>query len=202
MKLESIPRPGVLGKVAGALCAVLIALAGLAFIAARSTREATVGADSIESEFAERVKTGTALYTLLVNVALAEERLRVTSPAEVRELDLELTANDAKLAQQMSAALDDPNGAVAAETELSGRLRRAYPRYLRVRDRVLRARTGRQSAESLDPVLDGASEPLLRDLKRYADAHYREAQGELADLSLDPPFRRPGLSGWGSEMTS
>jgi diguanylate cyclase (GGDEF)-like protein len=182
VKLPSIPRLGVLGKVAAALCAVLIALAGLALIALHSTREATTGAERVESGFAERVTTGTALYTLLVNVALAEERLRVTSPAEIRELDLELTANDAKLARQMSAALDDPNGEVAAEAALSGRLGRAYPRYLRVRDRVLRARTGGQPAESLDPALDGASEPLLRDLQRYADAHYREAQGELADL--------------------
>lgn len=173
---------GVLGKVAGALCAVLIALAGLAFIAVRSTRDATAGADSIESEFADRVKSGRALSTALVNFSIAQERLRVTSSAEAREHDVELAASDTKLAQQLSTATHDTKDEVANDAAVVGPIHRSHSRYLRTRNRLLRARARGASAESLDPALDRVFEPLHSGLQRYADLHFREAQTELADL--------------------
>ncbi len=170
----------MLYKVAGAVCAVLIALASLAFIAVRSTREATAGADQIESEFAERVKSGTALSTALVNFSIAQVRL-LTSPAEVQKYDLELAANDTKLAGQLAAAIDDSKDE-EEEGDVVTTIRRAYLRYLRVRDELLAARDSGGSGESLDPALDRAFEPLRAGLQSYADGNFLQAQQHLADL--------------------
>ena len=182
MKSLSAVRLGLLGKVAGSLLAIVIALACLALIAVRSTRDATAGADQIESEFAERVKSGTALATALGNFSIARVRLRVTSPAEARAYDVELAANDTRLAEQIAAAIDDSVDEEADEGGVVRTIKRAYPRYLRVRDELILARARGGSGESLDPALDRAFEPLRAGLQSYADENFLQAQHDLANL--------------------
>jgi len=184
-------RPGVLGKVAVALCAVLIALTGLSLLAVRATRDATAGADRIEGEFAERVRTGRAISTSLVNFSIAEVRLRATNPAELRKLDTDLAASDAALARHIRVALDATGDEYnRAEVTKRERIRKAYRRYIATRTQVAGDRTRGEPVESLDAALHRAFERLREDLQRYADAHYREAQGELAGLTDDGNERK------------
>ena len=188
--MKSLPalRLGVLVKVTGALCAILIALAGLALLAVRTTRDATDGADQIESEFAERVRSGTASSTAFVNFSIAQVRLRVTSPAEVRAHDLELAASDKKLAREVAVVIDDSKDESADEGDIVRTIQRAYPRYLRLRNELVRARVRGVPGESLASALDRAFEPLRASLESSSDANFLQAQRDLAD------FRSGGLA--------
>lgn len=187
-------RLGVLGKVAGALCALLIALAGLAFMAVRSTRDATAGADKIEAEFAERVKSGAALTTALENFSVAQVGLHVTGPVEALARDRALAASDTKLAARIAATIEDSSDEAEEEGAVVGAIRRAYPRYLRLRDDLLRARSRGASGASLEPALRRAFLPLRTSLQTYADAHFQQANVQLADLRNGGRKRNAQLS--------
>lgn len=180
---------------ATALCAVLVALAGLALLAVRSTRDATEGANRIESEFGERVKSGAALTSALTNYSIAQERLRVTSAGEARRQGIELADSDARLGQRIAAALNDSNREVAEEARAAASIRRAYRRYLAERDRLLAARADGASAESLNGRFDAAFEPLRAGLQGYADVHFQEAQGQLLELRRTGQARNLVLAG-------
>src|SRR5687768_10979029 len=120
MRFAGLFRLGVLGRVASVLCAVLIALAGLAVTAARSTRDATDGALAIEVEFAERVKSESTLASALGNFSFAAERLRATSPADARSLDRELAASDLDLATRLAASVTDSTDEIAHQRAIVG----------------------------------------------------------------------------------
>lgn len=182
MEFLSLSRAGLLRKVTVALCAVLVALTGSTVIAIRSTQDATVGAQRVEDEFAERVKTGNALSTALANRSIAQRRLLTPSMTGSRAQDAALAGSDTQLAVQLSAAIDRSDDDVARDARVVGPIRRAYARYQAARLALLRARRSGASAESLASGLDEAFEPLQASLQAYADLHFREGRSELAEL--------------------
>src|SRR4026209_1877750 len=77
----------VLRRITFAVIATLLALGAIALTAVRATREATQGADRVESEFAERVGTDAALLAATENLDLVELRLRAAPAHDASRLD-------------------------------------------------------------------------------------------------------------------
>lgn len=177
-------RLGVFGKVVVATCLLLVALGGIAGLAVQTTRSATNGADKIDQEFAERVQTDTALRSMVENSGLVAQRLRAREPAQIRKLDGELARTDESLARAIGPALDGGNGVHAAEARLVGRIRKAYPGYLKVRESLLRqaGQPGSPGLRALDIRLDRAANPLRGELAAYAKVHFDEGGRALDEL--------------------
>lgn len=93
-----------------ALCALLVALLALAAMAIHSTSAATDGAEVVEAQFAEQVKSSSALATAFENYSIASDRFRATDPDRIRGYDIELAESDTQLAQQIASSTDGHEG--------------------------------------------------------------------------------------------
>lgn len=175
---------GVLAKVLAASCLLLVALGGIVWAAVDTTRGATAGADAIALVFTERATTDRALLLASENAGLVAERIIARDPALIDLLDRELATSDLQLATAIVPAISGEDVETRAEARTVSRLRKAYPEYLRVRERVLLlvGRPGSPSLETLDAQLDRGANPLTGELKNYARAHFREGTEAVAAL--------------------
>jgi diguanylate cyclase (GGDEF)-like protein len=173
----------VLRNVTLAVVAALLALAAIGLTAVRATRSATEGADRIESEFAERVRTDAALLAATENLDLAELRLRSVNPREAMRLERRIADSDAQLARTIGVALE-PGKVRPAEGAVVERVDRAYGAYIRRRAPLMRRdppadpRTGAAMAERLRRSFT----PLRAALTEYAGIHFAEADRNLREL--------------------
>ena len=173
----------VLRRVTVAVLATLLALAAIAFTAVRATRDATQGANRVESEFAERVATDAALLAATENLDLAELRLRAATPRDASRLDSRLATSDARLAQDISITLD-PSRVRPAEAAVVRRVRDTYAVYLNRRGRLV-GESGTATAVQRDAAAGKVRElfaPLRIALTDYAGVHFAEANRNLQDL--------------------
>ena len=175
---------GVLAKVLAASCLLLASLGCIVWAAVDTTRGATSGADQIADVFAERATTDRALLLASENAALVAVRLIAQDPALIEELDRELASSDLKLATAILPALGGEDIATPTEERSLDRLRKAYPKYLGVRERVLLlvGRPRSPSPATLDAQLDRGAIPLKLELNNYAQAHLSEGAEALATL--------------------
>ena len=173
----------VLRRITFAVIATLLALGAIALTAVRATREATQGADRVESEFAERVGTDAALLAATENLDLVELRLRAATAHDASRLDARLSASDAKLAQAIGTTID-PRAVRPAEAAVVRRVRTAYARYLRGRGGLVSA-SGDADAAQRNAGADRVRQifaPLRKALTDYAGVHFAEANRNLQDL--------------------
>ena len=173
----------VLRRITFAVIATLLALGAIALTAVRATREATRGADRVESEFAERVGTDAALLAATENLDLVELRLRAATAHDASRLDARLSASDAKLAQAISTTID-PRAVRPAEAAVVHRVRTAYAGYLTGRG-VLVSASGDADAAQRNAAADRVRQifaPIRKALTDYAGVHFAEANRNLQDL--------------------
>jgi diguanylate cyclase (GGDEF)-like protein len=177
-------RLGVFGKFAVVSFLLLFAVASLGWLTVLTTRAATTGADMINREFAERVRTDDAVVLLIENAALAAERLQATKPAHISKIESELAATGEALARAIAPILAGDEENDPTEEGVLGEIRTTYPAYVSVRDRLLRqaatlSAAGRVSARVR---LGRAAGPARADLAAYAEAHFEEGNEALDDL--------------------
>ena len=169
MRGRPSPGFGVLAKVLAASCLLLVALGGIVWAAVDTTRGTTDEAHAIAQVFVERVTTDHARLRASENSGFVAERLLVRDRALIDQLDHELATSDEQLATAMAPVL--AGGHVGTPTEASSiaRLRTAYPRYLRVRERILN-----------QVGLPGS--PPRRDARRPTGSRRRPAAARALDL--------------------
>jgi diguanylate cyclase (GGDEF)-like protein len=175
---------GVFAQVVVAACLLLAALGGIVWAAVDSTRGATIGAERIDEEFAQRVNIDRALLLASQDSAFVAERLVARDPAQIDKLDDELAATDAELATVIGQALADANGSSREEMRVEGRIRKSFPQYLGVRERLLHqvGSPGSPPLATLDAQLDLGTRPLVSQLEAYAAEQVKQGRDALVAL--------------------
>ena len=191
MRGRPSPGFGVLAKVLAATCLLLVALGGIVWAAVDTTRGTTGEAHAIAQVFVERVTTDHARLRASENSGFVAERIIVRDPALIDQLDHELATSNEQLATAMAPVLAGDDVVTPTEASSIARLRTAYPRYLRVRERILNqvGLPDRRPARRSTPNWIGGVDPLLHELSTFSDAHLAAGRDGLAALRRDGTAR-------------
>jgi diguanylate cyclase (GGDEF)-like protein len=192
-RLSRIPS-SIVTKAAVAVVAFALALSAVAWLAVRATDDATAGAAQVESEFAERVNTDAAMRVAQDNFRIAHARMRAADAREARAVDRQLDASDAKLNEALGLALS-ANDFEGAEVRVVNRIRAAYPAYLTVRERIVRAGGPRVvDSEANRERLRVAFDRLQTAQEAFGAEHFRAAGHDLRTLRAGTRWRTGALS--------